>query len=316
MAGKRILVTGASGCVGHYISEALIQDTDDELFLLVRQPEKLRLNTQGRSGITVLQGDMLRLESFQALLPTLHCAILTAAVWGGESTYAVNLDQTLALIQALNPQVCQQVFYFSTASILDRHQQLLPEAQALGTDYIRSKALCWEKLSQLEHAPPITGLFPTLVFGGDQQKPYSHLSAGLSEVLRWAGLMRWFRTEGSFHFIHGQDIAQVVLYLLHHPEAVAAQQLVLGNAEISVNDCFAALSSFMGKRRYLTISLTPWLIDLIIQVFRIQMAPWDRFCLQHRYFGYTNPVNPATFGLTPYYGTLRKLLEQTQLDVA
>ncbi|MFN9179242.1 MAG: NAD-dependent epimerase/dehydratase family protein, partial [Dolichospermum sp.] len=45
MTKKRILVTGASGCIGHYISEALIQNTNHELYLLVRNPNKLQVDT-------------------------------------------------------------------------------------------------------------------------------------------------------------------------------------------------------------------------------------------------------------------------------
>ena len=61
---KRILVTGASGCIGHYLSEALIQETEHELYLLVRNPNKLQLDTQSRPGITVLQGDMGQIGQF------------------------------------------------------------------------------------------------------------------------------------------------------------------------------------------------------------------------------------------------------------
>ncbi|WP_310413618.1 NAD-dependent epimerase/dehydratase family protein, partial [Chamaesiphon sp. OTE_8_metabat_110] len=46
----RILVTGASGCVGHYISETLIQNTDHELFLFVRNPVKLQVDIKARPG--------------------------------------------------------------------------------------------------------------------------------------------------------------------------------------------------------------------------------------------------------------------------
>ena len=53
MTPKRILVTGASGCIGHYITEALIKQTDHQLYLLVRNPDKLKLNTQSRPEITV-----------------------------------------------------------------------------------------------------------------------------------------------------------------------------------------------------------------------------------------------------------------------
>jgi uncharacterized protein YbjT (DUF2867 family) len=55
----RILVTGASGCVGHYVSETLIQNTDHELFLFVRNPAKLTVDIMARPGIHVIKADMM-----------------------------------------------------------------------------------------------------------------------------------------------------------------------------------------------------------------------------------------------------------------
>jgi nucleoside-diphosphate-sugar epimerase len=55
---KRIFITGASGCIGHYMTEALIQNTNHELYLLVRNPDKLKFDYQARPGIHLLVGDM------------------------------------------------------------------------------------------------------------------------------------------------------------------------------------------------------------------------------------------------------------------
>ncbi|PLZ48294.1 NAD(P)H-binding protein, partial [Fischerella thermalis] len=82
MTKKRIFVTGASGCIGHYLSEALIKETDHELYLLVRNPEKLKIDTQVRPDVTVLQGDMQRIQHFADLLKTIDVAVLTATAWG------------------------------------------------------------------------------------------------------------------------------------------------------------------------------------------------------------------------------------------
>ncbi|MFM7577798.1 MAG: NAD(P)-dependent oxidoreductase, partial [Microcystaceae cyanobacterium] len=35
---KRLFITGISGCIGHYLADLLIEQTDYELFLLVRNP--------------------------------------------------------------------------------------------------------------------------------------------------------------------------------------------------------------------------------------------------------------------------------------
>jgi len=184
MTPKRIFLTGASGCIGHYIAEALIQETEHELYLLVRNPDKLGFDYESRPGITILQADLRQIERFSALLKTMDVAILAATAWGGQQeSFDINVVKTIRLMDLLDPSVCQQVIYFSTASVLDRNNKLLKEAGQLGTDYIRSKYNCLMQLSKLAIAPRITTLFPTLVLGGDANKPYSHISAGIRDVV-------------------------------------------------------------------------------------------------------------------------------------
>ena len=180
MTSKRIFMTGASGCIGHYIAEALIQETNHELFLLVRNRDKLKMDYNLRPGVTILQGDMREIENFGDLLPTIDVAILAATAWGNpQETHDVNVLKTLRLMKLLDPARCEQVIYFSTASILGRDNKPLQEAGQCGTDYIASKYHCYMQLSKLDIAPKLTTLFPTLVVGGDEHKPTSHLSSGL-----------------------------------------------------------------------------------------------------------------------------------------
>ncbi len=308
----RILVTGASGCIGHYICEALIQQTEHELFLLVRDPAKLKLDVDVRPNIHVFTVNLRDLEPLQQLLPTIHQAVLTATAWGDPTeTFDLNVTKTIELIQSLDPQVCQQVLYFSTASILDQEQKLLPQAGTIGTDYIRSKYQCFEQLQRLESIPKVVTLFPTLVMGGDDQKPTSHLSSGLPEVMRWSSLIRFFKTEGSFHFIHAQDIAQIVGHLVQHPEDAPANQLVLGNPSMTANELVDVVCEVCDRKSFFKINLSPGLANLIIKLFNIQMAEWDRFCLNYRYFSYANAINPETFELLAYCPTLKDLLQLT-----
>lgn len=307
MSGKRILITGASGCIGHYLCEQFMQQSEDELFLLVRDPHKLRVATPFRPGIKLVVGDLHDLESYSALLTTITHAVLVATGWGD---YDVDVTQTIGLIQALNPQVCQQVIYFSTASILGRDETVLPEAKSLGTPYIRAKAMCYEQLMALDLPVPLYTVFPTLVVGGSPTKPYSHLSAGLPTVLRWAWLLRFLKAEGSFHFIHAQDIATVVGQLVQHPELAPTRNLVLGNPAMTANEAIATLCNFAHQRIYGQLDLTPWLVNWLIRLFNIQMGPWDYFCLKYRHFQYMNPVNPETFGYSSYAPTLDDVLVQ------
>jgi nucleoside-diphosphate-sugar epimerase len=313
---KRIFITGASGCIGHYIAEALIQQTEHEVFLLVRDPKKLKFDCNARPGITVLPNDLREIEQFSRLLKTMDNAILTAAAWGGvQETFDINVVKTIRLMNLLDPNLCQQVIYFSTASILNQENQPLKEAGQIGTDYIQSKFSCFQQLAKLAIAPQITTVFPTLVFGGDETKPYSHISAGLPDIIKWIKLARFFKADGSFHFIHGRDIAQVVLHLLEHPpQSEDARQLVLGNAPLTVNQTVEEFCAYLKQRIYFRIPLSLQLADFFIWLFRIQMAPWDRFCLDYRHFTYRKFVNPATYALEPYCGAIADLLQVSGIE--
>lgn len=311
MAKQRIFVTGASGCIGHYISEALIQDTNHELFLMVRDRNKLKIDVDVRPDVTVIEADMREIEQLGDLLKTVDTAILTAAAWGGaQDTYDINVSKTLTLLNLLDPIQCQQVLYFSTESILDQNNQPLKEAKELGTDYIRTKALCHQQMARLAIAPKVTTLFPTLVFGGDEQKPMSHLSAGLPDVVKWIGLARFLKADGSFHLVHARDIASVVRHLVDHPPAPEEpRELVLGTAPITVNQAVEEICAYLNKRIYLRLPLSMWLADVMIRVFKIQMASWDRFCLEYRHFTHRDPVSPATFNGVPYCSSVTDLLK-------
>jgi nucleoside-diphosphate-sugar epimerase len=312
MSQKRILVTGASGCIGHYISEALIQETNHQVYLLVRNPKKLQIDTQVRPGITVLQGDMQEIKHFGDLLKTIDTAVLTATAWGGDNTYDINVSKSLELMNLLDPQRCEQVIYFSTASVLDRHNQPLKEAGELGTDYIRSKYECLELTSKLAISPKITTLFPTLVIGGDSHKPYSHLTSGIVEITKYIDLIRFLKADGSFHFIHGRDIATVVRYLIDNPpKQDQARRFILGQAPLTVNEAIEEVCDCLGKKIYFRIPLSLSLANLLIVLFRIQMAAWDRFCMKYPHFQYDNAVNPATFGLPNYCTSMSDVLKLT-----
>jgi nucleoside-diphosphate-sugar epimerase len=310
---RRILITGASGCIGHYLCETFIGQTDDELFLVVRDPNKLQVLIDSRPGVHIVQADLRNLETLRELLSTIHCAVLVATGWGDP---VLDITKTLELIQMLNPKVCQQVVYFSTASILGRDKEVLPEAKNLGTEYVKAKAICYEKLVAMKLAFPVSTVFPTLVVGGESSapgvrpKPYSHFASGLPEVLKWAGLIRFLKIDGSFHFIHAQDIAAVVLQIVQHPELAPSHKLVLGNAAMTANEAIATLCTHAKKRIYFQIDLKPWLVNVLIRLFNIRMGAWDYFCLSYRYFEYAHPVSPKTFNQPSYCATFKDVLSQ------
>jgi nucleoside-diphosphate-sugar epimerase len=310
MNTKRILVTGASGCIGHYISEALIQNTNHELYLLVRNPNKLQVDTTIRPGITILQGDMQEIGKFSNLLKTIDIAVLTATSWGGEGIFDINVFKTLELMNLLNPERCEQVIYFSTASVLNKENKPLKEAGEIGTDYIRSKYDCLHQIEKLAIFPKITTVFPTLVLGGDDKKPYSHLTSGIPEVTNYINIIRFLQADGSFHFIHGKDIATVVQYLIDYPPQPGdPRRFVLGQSSLTANQAIEEVCAYLNKKIYFRIPISLGLANVIIVLFRIQMAAWDRFCMSYRHFSYADAINPSSFNLPNYCPTMADVLK-------
>ncbi len=318
----RILITGAAGCVGQYTVEQLYRHSDAHLLLLLRDPSKLKAVPADDPRITLLVGDLRDLEPHAAAIASATRVIHTATAWGDpERALQVNVVAVKRLLALLDPGRLEQVIYFSTASILDRNLQLLPEAEAYGTEYIQTKAQCLQDLELHPLAERIVAVFPTLVFGGrvlpGDPHPTSYLTAGVKEAFPWLWLAKWLRTDASFHFIHAADIATVCAHLATTPQGPnpepgqgAVRRLVLGQAPITINQAVATLVRW--RRGWLPpvgLDLTAWLIEGLIKLLRIEVNAWDRFSIRQRHFVHDPVSPPERFGLTSYAPTLEAVLE-------
>ena len=331
----RILITGAAGCVGQYISEQLYRTTDAQLLLHLRDPGKLTAVPADDPRITVLVGDLRDLEPHAAQIATATRVIHTATAWGDpERAQQVNVVAVKRLLALLDPAVVEQIIYFSTASILDRNLQLLPQAAQFGTEYIQTKALCLQQLEEHALAQRIVAVFPTLVFGGrvgpagqangGDRHPTSYLTAGLQEAVRFLPLAKWLRAEGSFHFIHAADIAAVCCHLAttaHTPNPEpgqgAVRRLVLGQEQVTLNQTLRRLSRWRrGWYPPMGIPLSGWLIDALIRLLRLEITPWDLFSIQQRHFVHQPVSPPERFGLVSLAPSLEAIFETAGLPRA
>ena len=325
-APARILITGASGCVGQHIADLLYRETDAELLLWLRDPSKLTAVPAADPRITLLVGDLRDVEPHRAQIASATRIIHTATAWGDpERAQQVNVVAVKQMLAATNPEVLEQVVYFSTASILNKDLQLLPEAMPYGTEYIQTKAQCLEQLEQHPLAQRIVAVFPTLVFGGRVDGsgvfPTSYLTAGLKEGARWLWLAKWLRAEASFHFIHAADIARVCAHLATNPHQAnpeagqgAVRRLVLGQPSVTVNETVKRLCRWRrGWYPPMGLDLRGWLIEGLIKLLRIEVNAWDRFSIRQRHFVHDPISPPERFGLVSHAPTLEAVFEDAGL---
>ena len=321
----RILITGASGCVGQYTTAWLLEHSDAELLLWLRDPEKLSAIPADHPRVTLLVGDLRETDRFAAELATVTRVIHTATAWGDpERALQVNVVAVKRMLNLLDPDRIEQITYFSTASILDRHLQPLREALAYGTEYIQTKAQCLKDLEEHPLAEKIVAVFPTLVFGGrvDGTSPFptSYLTEGLAEASKWLWLARFLRADASFHFIHAADIAAICGHLATTPHQRnpepgqgAVRRIVMGQRAISVNDAVATLCRWRGVRLTPGIPLWPWLIETLIRVLPIEVNAWDRFSIRQRHFIHDPVTQPERFGGSSHASDLEAVLQDSGL---
>jgi nucleoside-diphosphate-sugar epimerase len=298
---KKVFITGISGCIGHYVFDVL-KNENLHLYLLVRNPKKLRFDPNAFPNVTIINDHLGNIEKHAALLKEMDYCIHLAAQWGGKE---VNYDLTLSLFNLLDPGRCVKVIYFSTASILGPDNQPLEEAERFGTGYIQGKYRFHKKLPELKIYPRVISLFPTWVLGGDSKHPYSHALSGILRMRKWLWLLRFFRADVSFHFIHAQDAALIAKYLLEND--TKEKEYVLGNAPLTASEFLRKTCGFFNQRMFLQIPIPLSIVRFLSFIMRHKFHPWDRYCLQKKHFIYKT-TNAASFGIKSNLETVEQVL--------
>lgn len=291
--------------MGHYVVEALLARPDTELVVAVRDPGKF-LFPLPPERVEVLRADVRELERHAEVLRSLDGVVHLATAWGDPISYDVNVEATLKLARGVDADRCKRIVYFSTASILGRDNRPMPEADRFGTDYIRSKYLAYQRLDELPNRDAVTTFFPTLIFGGSERHPISHLNRGIPTIARFLWLLRWFTLEGTLHFIHAADIARMVVHVLEADSP--PRDLVLGNAATPIDQLLDDFCTFYGLPRGQAIDLTPF-AGAVAALAGSRMNSWDRFCLTYKHFAY-DAANPRSLSLEPGYETLGQVLQE------
>lgn len=305
---KHILITGASGCVGHYVVELIQQHVPSaQLHLLLRNPKKFKGSSKNVKLHSINFDQPEQLNQLQ--INQIDTCILIANHWGGwEHSKLVNVDQTLEIIAWSKKRGCSQNIYFSTASILDKNGHVMDLADKLGTSYVRSKYLAYKHIKKSPFAQDVFILFPTLVLGAESPYPISHVSVGLKQIKQWFKYLVFIKLNASFHFLHARDIAAVVVGLLSYKGH--RREFILGHAPILLQDAFKNISKKLNINSPFKLPLSRHFILFLLRILRIKHKPWDRYCLKRGHFVFPNTVSPTFFGLPSTYPTFDTVVQK------
>ena len=78
MRNKKLLITGSNGCVGQYLIDWFLKNSNYRLFLMVRDPNKLPVSIQKNKRINLLACDIRDCKKFKKELKEINYLIHTA----------------------------------------------------------------------------------------------------------------------------------------------------------------------------------------------------------------------------------------------
>lgn len=303
---KHVFITGASGCVGHYLIRECLKQDNLHIHVLVRYPEKLKFSESEFQRITIHVGDFKQIEKFKSVIKKMNFLIHSVTEWWGEEqTHLVNVTKTKEFFSMTDSEICEQIVYFSTASVLGKGNKVIKEAKEYGSSYIRSKYNAYHMIQSLPMKDKITIVFPTMVFGGDTKFPQSHITKGVTQAFNYLKYLRFIHVDGAFHFIHSADIATLAVYFMLNPKKY--REYVLGNSCISIKDALKVLYTQFNMKPLFRIHVKKWFINILTKLFRIKIGAWEKYCMDNSYMIF-DAVNPKTFGLKGKFDTLDKLI--------
>jgi dihydroflavonol-4-reductase len=252
IAGKPVLVTGATGFVGTAVARALIA-TGRRVRALSR-PNSDRRNIAGLD-LEIAEGsleDAASLAKAVAGCGTLYHVAADYRLWvrDPQAMYRANVDGTRALMTAALAAGVERVVYTSSVAVLGLHADGTPSDENTPSTlddmvgpYKRSKFLAEAEVRQLivTRKLPAVIVNPSTPIGPRDIKP---TPTGRMIVEAASGRMPAFVDTG-LNLVHVDDVAQG--HLLAEEQGRVGERYILGGENLSLAEILRRIAAIVGQ---------------------------------------------------------------------
>ena len=267
---KKILITGANGFIGSYITRQLLKNPAYQVYALKRSSSNLSLLQSVCNQINWIEGDLRNLEKIENQLASMDLIVHTAGVVSyrkkdRKSLYDINHKATKDLVDLCIVYGIKEFLFLSSVSainsggpnlIIDENSKFAQGDQS--TDYGISKHLAeLEVWRAAQEGLNVAVLNPSIVIGAGI---WANSSLQIFKQV-WDGMP--LLTPGSNGFVDVRDVAYICEQLIY--KGLNGQQYVLCGTNAPYEKIIKAISKGLNKKppsKYLSKGMIPFLVGL------------------------------------------------------
>jgi nucleoside-diphosphate-sugar epimerase len=261
LAGKRVLVTGATGLIGGRVIERLREHPDVRIRALVRDParaERLRA-----LSVEIATGDITRPETLEEAVAdsqvVVHCAARVTERGTWEDFWRSNVEGTRHVLDAAARAGIERFVHVSSIAVYglfprDQTDESFPY-QPCGNAYCDTKIEA-EKIALDYHrrrGVPLVILRPGIVYG-----PRSlHWTIRIIELLKANRLLLLGRADGLCNHVYVDNVVDAILLAMRNDEVLGEAFIITDGRATTWREFFGYYARMLGRRRIPQLPAVP-----------------------------------------------------------
>ncbi len=269
---KPILITGATGFVGSYLTRFLVKKGYKNLVCMRRKSSPMDLVAEVADRVTWVEGDIRDVPFLEEILrgyaikQIYHCAaIVSFDPRDREEMYDINATGTANVVDAALESSVEKLVYMSSIAAIGRveHENTVSETNKwqrsdLNTHYAISKFQAEQEVWRgVAEGLTVAIVNPTVILGSQ----FWEQGTGRLFQQVWDGLR--YYTEGSTGYVDVRDVVQFMEKLM--ASDIDNQRFILNGENWAYKKIFETIALILNKKPA-TIPVTPFLSQVAWRV--------------------------------------------------
>lgn len=264
---NRILITGATGFVGSYLTRYLVKNGYTNIVAMKRATSRLDLVQEVADKVTWVEGDVLDVPFLEDVLrggidAIYHCAaVVSFDPREREEMYRINSEGTANVVNVALDFGVKKLVHMSSIAAIGRNERERNVSEntkwqrsPLNTHYAISKFQAeqevWRGISEGLTAAIVN---PSVILGSQ----FWHQGTGKLYEQVWSGLR--FYTEGATGYVDVRDVVRFMVKLMESD--IENQRFILNGENIMYKTMFEKIALILNKKPA-TIAVTPLIRQL------------------------------------------------------